>query len=66
MDNDREVSETMGGRLTEIEQFGWLITCGNRAWIYDGPKSGIRDIVEHVKKMPRNAGSTVRYRKIVG
>jgi hypothetical protein len=55
----------MAGKLTEIENYAWVISAGNRRWLYDGPKTGLKATVERVKDMPANAGRTVRTRQVV-
>jgi hypothetical protein len=52
--------------LCEIDGFAWLITCWGRAYIYNGHPDGLQDAVRRVKRDPKNAGSTVRYKKIIG
>jgi len=55
----------VNGITREIQHHGYLIRCGNRSWIFDGPASIVKSAVEHIKNDPRNAGSRVTYKKIV-
>ena len=53
------------GITREIQHHGYLIKCGNRAWIFDGPASMVKYAVENIRNDPRNAGSRVTYKKIM-
>lgn len=50
--------------LHEVQGYCYAIHAGNRTYIYEGSKSGLKEAVERVKDMPRNAGTRVRYHEV--
>ncbi|MFA5136950.1 MAG: hypothetical protein WC489_06215 [Patescibacteria group bacterium] len=47
--------------LKEIEQHGYIIRAGNKRYLYDGPKSGLKNAVQAIKYSRVHAGDRVTY-----
>lgn len=52
--------------LKEILSYAWLIKCGSKDYIFIGSKEELKAALSRVRKDPWNAGSSVKYKKIVG
>lgn len=51
--------------VREIPHSAYIITSGNRSWIYSGTPSQAKYAKRGVELMPRNAGNTTRMKKVV-
>lgn len=51
--------------LKEIPHSAWIITSGNRAYLFSGTPGEIRGAVNKVSLIPRNLGNTTHVRKVV-
>ncbi len=52
--------------LKAIPYQAWLIKCYTNDYIYVGDKKGLQEAISRVRREPKNAGSRIRYQKIVG
>lgn len=46
--------------------YAWHIRCGRKDYIFVGGKDELKAALSRVRKDPWNAGSSVKYKKIVG
>lgn len=46
--------------------YAWHIKCGHKDYIFVGGKDELKEALSRVRKDPWNAGSRVKYKKIVG
>jgi hypothetical protein len=53
------------GVLRELNSFAWLITSGNRAYIYDGHPDGFPIAKKLVEQSPENAGNVVKTKELI-
>jgi len=57
------VDEVKG--LKEIPSYAWIITSGNRSYIFSGSPSQAPGAKKIVATMPRSAGNTIRMKRVV-
>lgn len=51
--------------LGKIPHSAWIITSGNRAYIYSGIPSHAKNARDVIAGLPENAGNTTKIRKVV-
>ena len=52
--------------LKSIPYQAWLIKCYTNDYIFVGDRKDLQAAISRVRNEPRNAGSRIRYKKIVG